>query len=290
MRPSDVPVLCCPDCRAALVWSGREVAGRMDAGLLSCAGCRTSWIVSEGLPRLFREERVTGTDWLMRLIYDVGARLHDPAVHYLLPLVEGEGSEATLRDAYMRRLDLASLKPRRAGPVRILEVGVGGGANLPLIRRDLPPGLDVEVWGADLSAGMLSECARRVRDPRLGLGEVRLLMADAHALPFPDASFDRVFHVGGIGGFRDPGRALAEMARVAVPGSPIVVVDEQLDPKLRRSPVRRALFGLMTFYERDPHSPREKLPQGAGGIIDEQISPFCYCLTYKVPRALGPRH
>ncbi len=39
----------------------------------------------------------------------------------------------------------------------------------------------------------------------------------ARARRFADGAFDRVFHVGGINGYRDRRRALAEMARVARP-------------------------------------------------------------------------
>ncbi|MFP2931531.1 class I SAM-dependent methyltransferase, partial [Pyxidicoccus sp. 3LG] len=170
-------------------------------------------------------------------------------------------------------------------PVRVLEVGVGSGANLPLIRRGLPGGLDVEVWGVDLSEGMLKHCRRRVR--RGAYSEVRLMMADAHALPFPDGMFDRVLHVGGIGGYREPATALGEMARVARRGTPLVVVDEQLDPAFRPSLLQRAAFRALTFYSKDPHCPREVLPIGAVSVIEEQVAPFYYCLSFRMPDTQG---
>jgi ubiquinone/menaquinone biosynthesis C-methylase UbiE len=108
-------------------------------------------------------------------------------------------------------------------------------------------------------------------------------MADGHALPFPGASFDRVVNVGGLGGFRDPRTALAEMARVAVPGSPIVVVDEQLDPGRDHGLLVRAAFRALTFYEPQPRSPRAILPDGAVDIVDEQPARVYYCLTFRVP-------
>jgi ubiquinone/menaquinone biosynthesis C-methylase UbiE len=111
-------------------------------------------------------------------------------------------------------------------------------------------------------------------------------MADAHALPFPDHSFDRVFEIGGLNGYRDPRLALAEMARVARPGTPIVVVDEQLDGRARSLRDRLA-FRLLTFYTRDAHSPRELLPPGAEGVLDEQITRFYFCLTFRTPAGLS---
>ncbi|WP_164012090.1 class I SAM-dependent methyltransferase [Pyxidicoccus trucidator] len=279
----EVPLLTCPACAGTLVFHGQERDGRVFDGGLRCGGCGEAWKVERGLARLYREDAVRGTDRLMRVIYDGLPVLHDPLTAVLTPLLQSV-TESRMRDRYMRRLELATLTPREDGqPVRVLEVGVGSGANLPLIRRELAHGLDVEVWGVDLSEGMLKHCRRRVR--RAAYSNVRLMMADAHALPFPDGMFDRVLHVGGIGGYRQPARALAEMARVARRGTPLVVVDEQLDPAFRPSLLQRAAFRAITFYSKDPHCPRELLPHGAVSVIEEQVAPFYYCLSFRMPDA-----
>ncbi|RKH59284.1 methyltransferase domain-containing protein [Corallococcus llansteffanensis] len=286
MTPGDVGLLACPSCRGALTWEGRTRAGRLDEGRLGCDGCGADWPVVEGLPRLFEEGQVRGTDRLMRVLYDGLPALHDPLVTLLMPLLQGD-TEARLRGHYIRRLELGTLTPRPRGPpLRVLEVGIGAGANLPLLEQELPPGLDVEVWGLDLSAGMLGRCRRRVE--REGRRGVRLLMADAHALPFPDHSFDRVFEVGGINGYRAPERALAEMARVARPGTPVVVVDEQLDAR-ERALHHRLAFRLLTFYTKDAHCPRELLPATAVDVLAEQFCRYYFCLTFRMPAARPAR-
>lgn len=265
--------------------------GGLGAGALECGGCGARWPVEDGVPRLYREAEVRGTDRLMRTIYDGLPWLHDPLTTALFPLLQRR-SEAEVRERIIARLELGALVTPPDRPLRILEVGVGAGANLPLVRRGLAQLLAkevveaVEIWGLDLSRGMLDECRAFVL--RHGYGEVRLLLGDAHALPFGDGLFDRVFHVGGIGGYRDPGRALAEMARVAVPGTPIVVVDEQLDPGRRHGLVHRALFRALTFYDRDPHCPRELLPSGAYDVLEEQVSRYYYCLTFRQGRSAPP--
>jgi ubiquinone/menaquinone biosynthesis C-methylase UbiE len=242
------------------------------------------WPVAEGLPQLFQEQQVRGKDRFMRAIYDGLPSLHDPLTVLLTPLLQGI-TESRLREGYLPQLALGMLSQRPGGPpLRILEIGIGAGANLPLLTQALPPGLEVEVWGVDLSAGMLDWCRHRIR--REGHRNVRLLMADAHALPFPDHSFDRVFEIGGINGYRDPRRALAEMARVARPDTPIVVVDEQLDSRARSLRDRMA-FRLLTFYTAEAHCPQELLPAGAQDIIEEQISRFYFCLTFRMS---GRRH
>lgn len=281
---AELALLRCPE---------RAAGGRCGGGLsdeepsLACARCGARWPVRDGLARLYREELVRGNDRLLRFFYDRFAALHDPAVRWLVPLFQTEGSERAMREAYLRRLELGALRPRDDGrPLRILEVGAGTGANIALVQGALPPGLAVEYWAMDLSASMLRELRRRLaRAPGLapGDGRVRVVMADGHALPYADASFDRVFSTGGIGGYRDPRAALAEMARVAVPGAPVVVVDEQLDPSRRHSLYHRAAFRAVTFYDRDPRCPTALVPEGSTGVIEEQASRFFYCLTFRAP-------
>ena len=284
LGPEDLPRLVCPLCRGWLRFTGSLIAARLGTGVLGCEGCGRAWPVEDGLPSLYDEDAVRGPDRFMRLLYDHLAPLHDPAVQFTLPLFQ-VGRAADMRDGYLRRVELERLAPRSDGqPVRILDVGVGTGVDLPLVRRRLPPGLagaTVEVWGLDLSRGMLGICRRRLE--RMGDRETRLLFADAHALPFPDHTFDRVFHVGGIAGYRDPARALAEMARVAVPGTPIVVVDEQLDRSRPQNLYHRLMFRLVTFYDPAPHCPIEHLSPGAVDVQEEQLNRFFYCLTFRMP-------
>lgn len=285
MTVDDVGSLACPRCRRKLTYRGvTDRDGRLDRGRIACSACRATWPVRDGLARLYDEEQVQGIDRWMRLAYDYLGRLHEPGVRYLLPLLQLEGVS---RDSYMRRVELGKLRWVGTRRPRILEVGVGDGANLPLIERDLPRGLEADIWGVDLSEGMLDTCRRRLQG-RQGR-PVRLLLADAHALPFPDASFDRVFHVGGIAGYRDPRRGLAEMARVAKPGTPIVVVDERLDPRRAHGLYQRLAFRAITFYDSTPGAPIEELPPGAEGIVDEQATRFYYCLTFRMPRRKARR-
>lgn len=287
MTPDDARLLVCPACRSALAFHGTCRQGLLCDGALDCPRCGRGWPVGDGLPRLADDAEVRGADWLMRLIYDRFAVLHDPAVRFLLPLLQFSTADA-LRDGYMKRLELARLRRNGTGcPLRILEVGVGTGANLPLLERDLPSSLAVELWGCDLSEGMLAQCRRRLAD-HPGR-RMQLVLADAHALPFPDASFDRVFHVGGIAGYRDPRRGLAEMARVARPGTPIVVVDEQLDPQRPHGLYHRLTFRAITFYTSEPVCPRAQLPPGTTDVLEEQLSRFYYCLRFRMPRRRAPR-
>ncbi len=284
MNVADVALVVCPACRGPLEFRGRtnDRGGTLASGVLQCHDCGAAWPVADGLPHVYDPAAVRGSDFLLRFVYDWIAPWHDLSVRFVLPILQSE-SATRARDGYMERLQLCRLAPHEDGrPVRILEIGIGGGANLPLIERDLPSDLaDLEIWGVDLSPGMMAQCRRRIRGTRFGR-RVRLMLADAHALPFPDASFDRVFHVGGIAGYRDPRLGLAEMARVARPGTPIVVVDEQLD-RARANVIHHLLFRAITIYDPHPHVPVEEIP--AHAVCDEstQVSRFYYCLRFHVP-------
>jgi ubiquinone/menaquinone biosynthesis C-methylase UbiE/uncharacterized protein YbaR (Trm112 family) len=287
LNAADVRLLACPDCLGSLDWVGLEEQGALAHGTLRCAPCGVAWPLEAGLPHLFRKEAIRGNDRVLGLFYDNIPWMHDPATEFLNFQLLQKTSLARFRERYLRRLELASLEPRPDGqPVRILEVGVGSGANLPLISKQLPRGLNVEVWGLDLSPGMMAECRKRLR--REPLPGVRLLLGDVHSLPFPDHTFDRILEVGGTGGFREPPRAMREMIRVARPGARMVVVDEQLDPHRAHSLLHRAAFRLITFYTREARSPRSLLPPGTTEVTDEQLSPYYYCLSFRVPAGTAP--
>src|SRR5512147_592451 len=109
MTAEDARLLVCPVCRARLVFHGTRLDGELCEGELACVACPHRWPVGDGLPRLVDEARVAGPDWLMRLIYDNFAVLHDPAVRLLLPLLQCS-TAAALRDGYMPRLELRGLR------------------------------------------------------------------------------------------------------------------------------------------------------------------------------------
>ena len=286
LREEDIASLRCLDCAGPLAFRGFLKGQRLWEGGLRCNACAMVFPVEGGVARLFHEREVRGTDRLMRVAYDGMPWFHDPLVRFSFPLAVGE-NEAESRERYFARLALDRLAARRDEPIRILEVGLGTGGNVPILRQKLAGRGPVELWGVDLSLGMLEWARRRL--VFLGDDETRYLAADAHRLPFPAGFFDRVFHVGAINGYREPARALAEMARVARPGTPIVVVDERLDPERRHGLLQRLFFKMMTFYDRNPHAPVELLPVGASEVTVDQLGRFFYCLTFTVPPAVAKK-
>jgi len=123
------------------------------------------------------------------------------------------------RQAQATGLELLQVQPGE----RVFELGCGAGAALVvLVRAAGPAG---RVVGLDLSPRMIHLAAARLR--RAGLAQrADLVVADASAIPFADASFDAVFMSFTLELFDTPEipLVLAQCGRVLRPGGRIGVV------------------------------------------------------------------
>lgn len=103
----------------------------------------------------------------------------------------------------------------------VLDVGCGPGTvALALARR--APGLSVT--GIDISADMIDLAREQAAQGDLG-GRVRFEVADGAALPFPEASFDRIISTLSMHHWERKATVLAELARVVRPGGQIRIYD-----------------------------------------------------------------
>jgi len=279
MTESLLDLLRCPQTGRPLSVQGSLQGDRL-TGMLQAHNTGVTWPSSAGFIKLFREREIQGTDRVLRWFYDSAPRLHDPAVKWLLPLFQGGQTENETRSGYWPLLELEQAEAPVGRDFRVLEVGVGSGANLEGFARRLPGGRGTHIVGLDISEGMLRLCRQRPCPSHPDM-QVSLLLGDAHSLPFDDGVFDRVLHVGATGSFRDPAKALSEMARVAKPGAPIVVVDEQIDPREQHGFIARAAFKALTFYDSAPKSPQHLLPEDTYDVFEWQISRFYYALRFR---------
>jgi ubiquinone/menaquinone biosynthesis C-methylase UbiE len=97
-----------------------------------------------------------------------------------------------------------------------LEVAIGTGLNISFYETS------VHLTGIDLSPEMLQVCRQRAVETR---PDIELREADAHALPFEDASFDTVVCTYSLCNIPDPHRAVGEMKRVLRPGGRLILID-----------------------------------------------------------------
>ena len=210
------------------------------------------YAVRDGMPVFLPEGAVAGPNAQYQKLYERIAPFYNAATQ--LYAHWKSGADAVRRKAYLEMLET---RPGAA----FLEVSVGTGANWPYLDRTM------EFYGLDLTAGMLVRCRRRAQRMKL---RCELCQGLAEHLPYPDAAFDCVFHMGGINFFSDPGAALAEMVRVAKPGTRIVVVDET--EELARKNEDRWLGGA--FFKNRPRkiaAPVALLPSGMREVEVREI-------------------
>ncbi len=122
---------------------------------------------------------------------------------------------ARVYDLFMVPQDRFGLHHQRArlcadATGNVLEVAIGTGLNLAHYRQAK------EVVGIDSNRAMLRRAIRRTWETKI---PVRLVAADARRLPFPDGSFDAVVVALSLCTIPNPAKTLAELNRVAAPGS-----------------------------------------------------------------------
>jgi phosphatidylethanolamine/phosphatidyl-N-methylethanolamine N-methyltransferase len=125
--------------------------------------------------------------------------------------------DATFGRLVKRRIEQAISHMKIAETDRVLDLGIGTGASLNYYPNR------GRIVGVDLSAGMLRECRKKIRER--GLSHAIVFQADALKLPFADNSFDHVFISHVISVVSDPYKLVQEAQRVAKPGARIVIVN-----------------------------------------------------------------
>jgi ubiquinone/menaquinone biosynthesis C-methylase UbiE len=115
----------------------------------------------------------------------------------------------------------AKIVPQATG--KVLELGIGGGANLSFY----DPARVESVSGVDPSAAMRARATKARRPAGL---KVEVREGTAEALPFEDASFDTVVCTYTLCSVHDPLAALAETKRVLKPGGRLLFCEHGLAP------------------------------------------------------------
>jgi len=259
--PAGMGVLACPACHGELEWREAESS-------LLCAACAKAYPVRRGIPQFVDPAALTGLNRRFARLYDWFSWFYkwfSRAAFAVIGMTEEEG----------RCEVLDRLEPRGG---RVLEVSIGPGVNLPyLINR----GNVGEVHGLDISAGQLQRCQSYLRQQGWS---VPLALGNAEELPYQDESFDAVFHIGGINFFDDKARAIAEMVRVAKPGTRIVICDEN---ERGARAYERTLPGFKRSFEGERQAvtaPVDAVPPGMQEVrVFDVWKGWMYCLEFRKP-------
>ena len=113
-----------------------------------------------------------------------------------------------------RITEIADLEPSHA----VLDVGCGPGAAVRAAATSVARSV-----GVDRSEPMIAIARRRSEAFR----NVEFVAAGAEALPFPDASFDRVWTIHAFHHWEERDRGIAECLRVLKPGGRLLIVESE---------------------------------------------------------------
>src|SRR5689334_15214477 len=126
--------------------------------------------------------------------------------------------DATFGRLVKRRIERAIHHMNIADTNRVLDLGIGTGVSLNYYPQR------GRVIGVDLSAGMLREARKKIRERGL-VEHATVFQANALELPFADNTFDHVFISHVISVVSDPYKLVQEAQRVAKEDARIVIVN-----------------------------------------------------------------
>jgi arsenite methyltransferase len=126
---------------------------------------------------------------------------------------------------------------------RVLEVGFGGGYLLERMNAAVTDGF---ISGADHSRAMVSTCEKRFR-PLIDKEKMVLRLASSDALPFQDATFNKICSVNSIFFWKDAPQVFDEFSRVLEEGGKLVLVFTRRESLEKKGWARRGL----NLYEPD---------------------------------------
>ncbi|MCF2504148.1 class I SAM-dependent methyltransferase [Dyadobacter sp. CY107] len=198
-----------------------------------------------GIVNMLYPKELLPEDAREQYLYDQAFLRYDKGVSWVFETLN-HSDEASTRQFF---IDLMELKPG----MKALEVGAGTGKDSALILDRVRPGGTAVL--SDLSPNMLKLAQEKLSTEDVN---VHYFLGNGSYLPFPDDTFDAVFHFGGINTFSERKRAFDELTRVVRPGGKVVVGDESIAPWLRNTPTYATLLKANPLFRAEV--PLEDVP------------------------------
>lgn len=259
-------LLCDPWTHEALECVPCQDAGNRTACCLVNMRSGKCYPIRDGIPVFCESSDLVGRNRQFRELYDRVAIFYDVQSHIYAFL--SHQNLFRLRRRFLAEVDV------QPGD-RVLEVSVGTGLNLQL----MPEG--IEFYGLDLSWGMLQKCRRNLRRWKR---EACLFCGEAENLPFSDGSFEVVFQLGGLNFFNDKAKAIAEMIRVAKPGTKLLISDEN-EKQVREIYSKIPILGRRFWRQSETAGPPLDLipPEMMDPVLRDHGDGRFYTLTFRKP-------
>lgn len=204
------------------------------------------YAISEtGIVDLVYPKELLAEDAREQFLYDQAFERYDRGVSWVFETLDHSDEAATRQ--FM--IGLMDLKPGMTA----IEVGAGTGKDSALIIDKVRPGGTAVL--SDLSPNML-----RLAQQKLDTTDVTVhyFLGNGSYLPFPDNTFDALFHFGGINTFSERKKAFDEMTRVVKPGGKVVIGDESVAPWMRNQPSYQMLLKANPLFRAEV--PLEDIP------------------------------
>lgn len=217
------------------------------------------FLIKDGIICFLNNISLTGNNKNYQKIYDRISGFYDSAVK--LYAILKSGSEKKRLMEYLSFLEI------KDGD-KVIEISIGTGRNIKYLNPD------AVYFGVDISLNMLKQCRLKMKRFKR---DIILIQAEAESLPITNESFDVVFSAGGFNFFNDPGKAVAEMLRIAKPGTKILITDET--EKFRLKHTKNSFYNKVSIND-----PLSFLPESCSDIEYKEIcAGDLYVLTFKKP-------
>jgi len=162
------------------------------------------------------------------VLHQIVARIVRKFVHFPAPACIGR----FLDSKYRMRVQPPDQLIERAGiteGMKILDLGCGSGAfTVPMAQAVGPEG---KVYALDIQPAMLAQLASKLDRPQNSdVGNIVLIIASAHELPFADNSLDAVVMTTVLQETPHPSETLQEVRRILRAGGILAVTELFMDP------------------------------------------------------------
>jgi methyltransferase, UbiE/COQ5 family len=131
----------------------------------------------------------------------------------------------------------------KTGPVRIAELGCGGGRNIRALLRKSPAATVTALDYSEISV----EKARNINQEELQVGRCRVIQGDVSHLPFEDGVFDLATAFETVYFWPGPTESFREVYRTLRPGGVFLIVNEVDGENPRDSRWLSVMDGMKIF-------------------------------------------